>query len=65
MQIQDYQIIQRDENDRAEVHFSGYIGHLTSDALKGERLKGLLLDSWECRVQTWTNRMELRKKITR
>lgn len=45
-------------NEGAEVHFSGYIGHLTSDALKGERLKGLLLDSWECRVQTWTNRME-------
>ena len=42
----------------AEVHFNGYIGHLSNGVLKGGLLKGLLLDSWECNVQTWTNKME-------
>lgn len=42
----------------AQTHFDGYIGHLVDGTLKGGLLKGLLLDSWECNVQTWTNKME-------
>lgn len=45
-------------DEAAQVHFNGYIGHLADGVLKGGLLKGLLLDSWECNVQTWTNRME-------
>ena len=41
-----------------EAHFDGYIGHLANGALQGGMLKGLLLDSWECNTQTWTNKME-------
>ena len=41
-----------------EAHFDGYIGHLANGALQGGMLKGLLLDSWECNTQTWTNLME-------
>ena len=41
-----------------QVQFNGYIGHLTNGALKGGLLNGLLLDSWECRIQTWTDKME-------
>lgn len=45
-------------NEGPEVHFKGYIGHLADGALKGGMLNGLLLDSWECNTQTWTNKME-------
>lgn len=40
------------------VHFAGYIGKLNSGALKGGLLKGMLMDSWECKTQTWTDGME-------
>ncbi len=42
----------------ADAHFAGYIGKLANGALKGKNLKRLLLDSWECRTQTWTANME-------
>ncbi len=44
----------------ADAHFEGYIGRLTgSDGpLEGNLLQGLLMDSWECETQTWTNEME-------
>ena len=44
----------------SRVHFNGYIGKLIGDQgpLKGELLDGMLLDSWECKTQTWTNGME-------
>ena len=44
----------------AEAHFAGYVGRLTSNggALDSGRLKGMLLDSWECGRQTWTREME-------
>ncbi len=45
-------------DEGAEAQFAGYIGHLSSDALNNGKLNGLLLDSWECRVQTWTKKME-------
>lgn len=41
-----------------EAHFAGYIGRLTSGALQGGMLNGLLLDSWECKTQMWTMKME-------
>lgn len=43
----------------AETHFAGYIGRLTAAAgpLRGDSLKGILLDSWECETQTWTSGM--------
>ncbi len=41
----------------AEAHFAGYIGRLKNGQLAG-LLDGLLLDSWECETQTWTQHME-------
>lgn len=41
----------------AEKHFEGYIGKLNNGPLKG-MLDGMLLDSWECETQTWTDSME-------
>ncbi len=46
----------------AETHFAGYIGRLSGDdgpAGKG-LLQGMLLDSWECETQTWTEGMDFR-----
>ena len=42
------------------VHFAGYIGRLSGSTgpLAGGLLNGMLLDSWECKTQTWTNGME-------
>ena len=44
----------------ADAHFTGYIGRLSGkDApLANGLLNGMLLDSWECKTQTWTNDME-------
>jgi hypothetical protein len=44
----------------ADAHFAGYIGRLsgTNGAVGGGLLKGMLMDSWECETQTWTNNME-------
>ena len=41
-----------------EAHFAGYIGKLTNCTLQGGMLNGMLLDSWECYSQTWTQKME-------
>lgn len=41
-----------------EAHFEGYVGMLSDGVLKDGLLGGLLLDSWECRTQTWTVKME-------
>ena len=41
-----------------EAHFAGYIGKLTNGTLQGGMLNGMLLDSWECYSQTWTQKME-------
>ena len=43
-----------------DAHFAGYIGRLSgkNGPLANGLLKGMLLDSWECRTQTWTNAME-------
>ena len=40
-----------------EANFDGYIGRLLKGPLKGGKLKGVIVDSWECRRQTWTWRM--------
>ncbi|MDR1335584.1 MAG: hypothetical protein LBK22_02000, partial [Tannerella sp.] len=40
------------------AHFAGYIGRLAGGPLAGGLLNGMLLDSWECRTQTWTPQME-------
>lgn len=44
----------------AEQHFAGYIGRLSKPggAADNGRLKGMLIDSWECYTQTWTPAME-------
>ncbi|MBE9583784.1 hypothetical protein IM792_04930 [Mucilaginibacter sp. JRF] len=44
----------------ANAHFAGYIGKLSGNngALSGGLLKGMLMDSWECETQTWTDNME-------
>ena len=41
-----------------EANFAGYIGRLVDGPLKDGRLKGMIVDSWECERQTWTWRME-------
>ncbi|MDR2232640.1 MAG: hypothetical protein LBE56_05880 [Tannerella sp.] len=41
-----------------DVHFAAYIGRLNNETLTDGLLGGMLLDSWECRTQTWTNAME-------
>lgn len=41
-----------------EAHFAGYVGRLADGVLKGGLLDGMLLDSWECSTQMWTNDME-------
>ncbi|MDR3267502.1 MAG: hypothetical protein LBT83_00320 [Tannerella sp.] len=40
------------------AHFAGYIGRIADGPLAGGLLNGLLLDSWECKTQTWTDNME-------
>jgi hypothetical protein len=40
------------------AHFAGYIGRLAGGPLAGGLLSGMLMDSWECRTQTWTAQME-------
>lgn len=41
----------------AEVQFSHYVGVLQEGPLAG-RADGMLMDSWECQTQTWTETME-------
>ena len=41
-----------------EANFAGYIGRLVKGPLAGGKLKGMIVDSWECKRQTWTWRME-------
>jgi hypothetical protein len=40
----------------AKANFDGYIGRLINDneKLKNGLLNGILIDSWECKTQTWT-----------
>ena len=46
--------------DRAgiEAHFAGYLGRLAGGPLAGGKLKGFVVDSWECCCQTWTASLE-------
>ena len=41
----------------SEVQFSHYVGALQDGPLAG-RADGMLMDSWECQTQTWTETME-------
>ncbi|GAA3994161.1 hypothetical protein GCM10022210_55350 [Mucilaginibacter dorajii] len=44
----------------ADAHFAGYIGRLSgaTGVLGNGMLNGMLMDSWECETQTWTQNME-------
>ncbi len=44
----------------SDAQFDGYIGRLTQTdgPLAEGLLQGLLFDSWECKTQTWTTKME-------
>ncbi len=44
----------------SSTHFAGYIGRLSgpNGPLAGGLLNGMLMDSWECKTQTWTPLME-------
>ncbi|OOQ61184.1 glycosyl hydrolase [Mucilaginibacter pedocola] len=44
----------------ANAHFAGYIGRLAgaNGVLGTGMLNGMLMDSWECETQTWTDNME-------
>ena len=41
----------------AEIQFANYVGMLQDGPLDG-RAGGMLMDSWECKTQTWTDTME-------
>ena len=41
----------------AEVQFANYVGMLQDGPLAG-KASGMLMDSWECNTQTWTDTME-------
>jgi len=41
----------------ADIQFNNYIGKIADGPAKG-LLDGMLMDSWECRSQTWTQDME-------
>ena len=42
----------------ADIQFKNYVGHLFDGPLKGSLANGMLMDSWECFTQTWTDKME-------
>lgn len=44
----------------ANAQFAGYIGRLSGEkgVLGNGMLNGMLMDSWECETQTWTENME-------
>ncbi len=44
----------------ARANFDGYIGRLLTDnsSLKEGLLNGILIDSWECKTQTWTGGLD-------
>ena len=44
-----------------KANFAGYIGRLINEdsgILKNGLLQGVLLDSWECKTQTWTPKLD-------
>ena len=41
-----------------DLHFDAYIGRLAKGPCAGGKLKGFVVDSWECRRQTWTATLE-------
>jgi hypothetical protein len=41
----------------AEIQFANYVGMLQDGPLGG-KASGMLMDSWECKTQTWTRTME-------
>ena len=41
-----------------DLHFASYIGRLAQGPCAGGKLKGFVVDSWECRRQTWTATLE-------
>lgn len=47
-------------DEGVDAQFEGYIGRLTREGgvLHGGLLDGMLMDSWECKTQTWTAGME-------
>ncbi len=40
------------------IVFSNYVGRLLKGALAGQKVAGILVDSWECGPARWTPRME-------
>ena len=42
----------------ADIQFDNYLGRIADGPLAGGLLNGALFDSWECRTQTWTPRLE-------
>ena len=48
-----------------DTHFAAYIGRLAKGPLAGGKLKGFIVDSWECRRQTWTEHLEREFRASR
>ena len=42
----------------ADVQFANYVSYLVDKPLKDSNVGGMLMDSWECSTQTWTESME-------
>jgi hypothetical protein len=51
----------------ADQHFAGYIGRISAPGGPADqgRLRGMLIDSWECFTQTWTPAMEAEFQLRR
>ncbi len=51
----------------ADQHFAGYIGRISAPGGPADqgRLRGMLIDSWECYTQTWTPAMEAEFQVRR
>jgi len=42
----------------AEIHFENYVGRLLANGAVAGKLDTLLMDSWECNAQTWTDGLD-------
>ena len=41
-----------------DAHFPAYVGRLKNEVVRSKTFNGLLVDSWECERQTWTDGLD-------
>ena len=44
--------------DGMDAHFPAYVGRLKNKVIRSKTFKGMLVDSWECGRQTWTEGLD-------